>query len=113
MTIKPLKSFSQTDSLTLSIEQLKVVRAKLIACDSLQKYFDYSILENVELRKAIRTQGEENAYILGENKANYIKINDLEKIIEREKKKGKMLGGFLGAGVGVVVVVAVLSFLIK
>ena len=85
----------------------------MIVCDSLKKYFDYSVLENIELRNAIKTQGEENAYILGENKANYIKIDELKKVIQREKKKGKMLGGFLGAGIGVVVVVAVLSFLIK
>jgi hypothetical protein len=111
--IKPSRSFSQTDSLTLSIDYLKTIRGKLIVCDSLQKYFDFSVLENLELRKAIKTIGEENAYILGENKANYLQINDLKKVIEKQKKKSKMLGVFLGAGLGVVVVVAFLSFLVK
>ncbi len=69
--------------------------------------------ESIHLRNGLEIKKEENEFLLGENKHLYYQNDKLKNVIEREKKKKKMIGGFLGAGIGAAVLVTIISFLVK
>ena len=90
-----------------------MIRARLIACDSLEVYMFNCEKSNKHLTNALKVKEEQYSILSGENKYLYVQNDNLKQAIDKEKRKKNWIAGALGTGIGAAVIITVVSFLRK